>query len=45
VNQGDELGFIMFGSRVDVFIPQLENTVVELGNKVKANRDIIAEIG
>jgi len=45
VKQGDELGFIMFGSRVDLFIPQLKNTVVELGNKVKANRDIIAEIG
>jgi len=44
VTQGDELGFIKFGSRVDMFLPL--GTVVEapMNQQVRANRDIIAKI-
>jgi len=45
VQQGDELGFIMFGSRVDVFLLQRAKIMVKLGDKVKANRHVIADIG
>ncbi|HUX55384.1 MAG TPA: phosphatidylserine decarboxylase family protein [Bacteroidales bacterium] len=44
VEQGDELGFILFGSRVDVFLPQRIKIMVKLGDKVKANRHAIADI-
>lgn len=44
VKQGDELGFIMFGSRVDVFLPQEAEIKVTLGDKVKANKNVIADI-
>ena len=37
VKQGDELGFILFGSRVDVLIPVLTIIKVRMGDKVKAN--------
>ena len=42
VKQGDELGFIMFGSRVDVFFSSYRQVMVELNDKVKSN---ISEIG
>ncbi len=43
VQQGDELGFIKFGSRVDIFLP-LETAInVELGQQVKGNMDVLAE--
>ena len=44
VTQGDELGFIKFGSRVDIFLPL--GTVVEapMNQQVRANRDVIAKI-
>ncbi|MBN2275882.1 MAG: phosphatidylserine decarboxylase family protein [Bacteroidales bacterium] len=45
VKQGDELGFIMFGSRVDVFLPQEAQIKVILDDKVKANKHMIAEMG
>ncbi len=44
VKQGEELGFIKFGSRVDVFIP-LESTVhVELEDKVKGGLSVLATL-
>jgi len=44
VQQGDELGFIFFGSRVDVYLPLWADIKIKSGEKVKANIDIIAEI-
>lgn len=42
VTQGDELGFIKFGSRVDVLMPPDVEVCVQLGQKVKANTTILA---
>lgn len=42
--QGDELGFIKFGSRVDVYLPLKAKVNVKLGQQVKGNRDVIAEV-
>ncbi len=41
VHQGDELGFIKFGSRVDVFLPVGTNVLVRKGQKVKGCRDVL----
>ena len=44
VKQGAELGFIKFGSRVDLFIP-LDSTVhVDLEDKVKGGLSILASL-
>jgi len=43
VEQGEELGFIKFGSRVDVLLPADVEVTVELGQQVKANQTIIAK--
>jgi len=45
VEQGKEMGFIKFGSRVDLFLPLDANIQVEIGQKVKGNRTVIAKIG
>ena len=42
VEQGSEMGFIKFGSRVDVYLPLDAQVTVQLGQKVKGNTDIIA---
>lgn len=42
VVQGDEMGFIKFGSRVDLFFPLTYTPNVELGQKVKSPIDVIA---
>ena len=44
VQQGGEMGFIKFGSRVDLFLPLDANIKVEIGQKVKGNRTVIARI-
>jgi phosphatidylserine decarboxylase len=44
VNQGDELGFIKFGSRVDVFLPLGTEVEIPILQQVKANKSIIARI-
>jgi phosphatidylserine decarboxylase len=44
VNQGDQLGFIKFGSRVDLFLPVNANIRVNLHQSVKGNKTVIAEI-
>jgi phosphatidylserine decarboxylase len=44
VQQGDELGFIKFGSRVDLFLPVHADIKVSLNEKVFGNRTIIAKI-
>lgn len=43
VEQGDEFGFIKFGSRVDVFFPLGTKINVNLGDKVKGGITVIAE--
>jgi phosphatidylserine decarboxylase len=42
VNQGDELGFIKFGSRVDLFLPAGVKLKVKIGQKVKSKTSVIA---
>ncbi len=44
VKQGEELGFIKFGSRVDIFLPPGTKLNIDLRDSVHANRDILAEI-
>jgi phosphatidylserine decarboxylase len=44
VEQFQQMGFIKFGSRVDVFLPLNANIVVELNQKVKGNITALAEI-
>ncbi len=42
VNQGDELGFIKFGSRIDLFLPLEADIKVSLNQSVKGSETIIA---
>ena len=42
VRQGDELGFIKFGSRCDIFLPLDARVKVKIDDHVKGNIDIIA---
>ncbi len=44
VTQGDELGFIKFGSRVDIFLPLGTEVEVPILQLVRANKSIIAKI-
>jgi phosphatidylserine decarboxylase len=44
VMQGDELGFIKFGSRVDIFLPVGTEVEIPILQQVRANKDIIAKI-
>jgi phosphatidylserine decarboxylase len=44
VKQGDELGFIKFGSRVDIFLPAGTEIEIPILQQVKANKSIIAQI-
>jgi len=44
VKQGDELGFIKFGSRVDIFLPLGTEVEIPILQQVKANKSIIAKI-
>ena len=42
INAGQELGFIKFGSRVDLFLPLNSNIKIKLHQKTKAGKTIIA---
>ncbi len=44
VRQGDELGFIKFGSRVDIFLPLGTEIEIPILQQVRANKSIIAKI-
>ena len=44
VNQATEMGFIKFGSRVDLLLPLDSKIKVELNQKVKGGRTVIAEL-
>ena len=44
VNQGEEFGFIKFGSRVDVLLPLDTEVTVKVGDKTRAGKTIIAKL-
>lgn len=44
VRQGGELGFIKFGSRVDIFLPLGTEVEIPILQQVKANKTIIAKL-
>jgi phosphatidylserine decarboxylase len=44
VEQGEQFGFIKFGSRVDVFLPLGSTVKVGIGKVVKGGRTILAEL-
>ncbi len=44
VNQGEELGFIKFGSRVDVYLPKGTEVLVSVNQKVTGCRSVIARL-
>lgn len=44
LQQGEEFGFIKFGSRVDVFLPLNAIVNVKVGDKTTAGRTVIAEL-
>ena len=44
VEQGSEMGFIKFGSRVDLYLPLDAKIEVAIGDKVKGNQTVIAEL-
>lgn len=44
IEQGQEFGFIKFGSRVDIFLPLDAEIAVKVGDMVKGGRTIIAEL-
>lgn len=44
VKQGDEFGFIKFGSRVDIFLPTDAKVNVALGEVVKGGQTVLAEL-
>jgi len=44
VKQGDELGFIKFGSRVDIFLPIGTEVEIPILQRVRANKSVIAKI-
>ncbi len=41
---GDPLGFIKFGSRMDIYLPVDSDILVEIGDEVRANRTFIANL-
>ena len=43
VEQAGEMGFIKFGSRVDIYVPTSTKINVKLGDKTKGGRTVIAE--
>jgi phosphatidylserine decarboxylase len=43
VNQGEDIGFIKFGSRVDLFLPQDCEILVEPGDVVFGNKTVVAK--
>ncbi len=44
LEQGQEFGFIKFGSRVDVFLPVDAKVLVNIGDITKGGRTVIAEL-
>lgn len=45
IRQGDEIGFIKFGSRVDLFLPPDADVKVTIGQLVRGKQTVIANLG
>lgn len=45
LEQGQEFGFIKFGSRVDIFLPLNAEVKVSIGDVTQGGRTVIAELG
>jgi len=43
VEQGDRFGLIMFGSRVDIYVPPSAHILVRVGDRVRAGSAVLAE--
>ena len=43
VEQGDRFGLIMFGSRVDIYLPPSARVLVRVGDRVRAGSVVLAE--
>lgn len=44
LQQGEEFGFIKFGSRVDIFLPLDAEVKVKIGDRTKAGMTVLAEL-
>jgi phosphatidylserine decarboxylase len=44
LNPGEEFGFIKFGSRLDIYLPVNANLKVNIGDKTKGGRTVLAEL-
>ncbi len=44
LNQGERMGMIAFGSRVDIYVPKKVKIKVELGQKTKAGITVLGEM-
>jgi phosphatidylserine decarboxylase len=44
LDQGDEFGFIKFGSRVDIFLPLNAKILVKVGDITKGGKTVLAEL-
>jgi phosphatidylserine decarboxylase len=44
VQQGEQFGFIKFGSRVDIFLPLGTKVKVNINDVVKGGRTVLAEL-
>jgi phosphatidylserine decarboxylase len=44
LDQGDEFGFIKFGSRVDIFLPVDAKILVKVGDITKGGKTVLAEL-
>jgi phosphatidylserine decarboxylase len=44
VEPGERYGLIMFGSRVDVYLPKPASLRVKIGDRVRAGTDVLAEL-
>jgi phosphatidylserine decarboxylase len=44
LEQGDEFGFIKFGSRVDIFLPLDAKVIVKIGDVTKGGKTVLAEL-
>jgi phosphatidylserine decarboxylase len=43
-DENQQLGFIKFGSRVDLYLPMDSEVLVEVGQKVTGNQTVIARV-
>jgi phosphatidylserine decarboxylase len=44
VQQGEDMGFIKFGSRVDLFLPTDAEIMVKMDQQVQGNKTVLARL-